>query len=692
MLKIKARTLLKFFFLTLIAIGIGITGGLLVGCVNSMPSSEELAMTQPKEATKIYDSQGNLLSQIFRENRTFIPLNKISPDMQNAIIAIEDDRFYNHHGIDLKGIARALWIDLTGKGAIQGGSTITQQLAKNVFLSREKTIIRKLQEAVLAIQLEKKYTKEEILEFYLNQIYLGSGAYGVQAAAQTYFDKNADELTLAESALLAALPKAPSYYSPYNHFEAAKKRQELVLDRMAELGYITPFQALEAKSENISLKKITPTDKPAPYFVDYVIQYLTEKYGDDIVYQSGLKVYTTLDMTMQKAAEEALKNYMPPTIIDKNGITQPQGAIIAIEPETGFIKVMVGGRDFKTTQLNRTTQSHRQPGSTFKPFVYTAAIENGYSPYSTIDDSPVTFGNWRPRNYDGGFRGNISLLTALTYSVNVATIKLAEQIGIDTVKQFAEKLGITSLTPEDNNLALAIGGTHKGLTPLEMASAYATLANKGQRITPTCIIKIEDRNGKIIEDNNIPVKTQVISEQTAGVITAMLENVITSGTGRAANIGRPAAGKTGTTDDYKDAWFVGYTPDLAAAVWIGHDQPKPMAGISGGSYPARIWANFMKNALSSLPVKPLFKAVNVSHEAVNIDDEQTDNEEDEDSPSSQVVPEEEQINNNAAPNTTNNKPVNIPAETPATNSRSEQPQHSESNNNSSNQPLVIPDE
>lgn len=691
MLKIKAGTLLKFFFFTLIAVGIGIIGGLLVGCVNSMPSSEELAMTQPKETTKIYDSQGNLLSQIFRENRTFIPLNKISPDMQNAIIAIEDNRFYNHHGIDLKGIARALWIDLTGKGAIQGGSTITQQLAKNVFLSREKTIIRKLQEAVLAIQLEKKYTKEEILEFYLNQIYLGSGAYGVQAAAQTYFDKNADELTLAEAALLAALPKAPSYYSPYNHFEAAKKRQELVLDCMAELDYITPFQALKAKAEHINLKKITPTDKPAPYFVDYVIQYLTEKYGDDIVYQSGLKVYTTLDMSMQKAAEEALKNYMPPTIIDKNGITQPQGAIIAIEPETGFIKVMVGGRDFKNTQLNRTTQSHRQPGSTFKPFVYTAAVENGYSPYSMIDDSPVTFGNWSPRNYDGGFRGNISLLTALTYSVNVATIKLAEQIGIDTVKQYTEKLGITSLTPEDNNLALAIGGTHKGLTPLEMASAYATLANKGQRITPTCIIKIEDRNGKIIEDNNIPVKTQVISEQTAGVITSMLENVIINGTGRAANIGRPVAGKTGTTDDYKDAWFVGYTPDLAAAVWIGHDQPKSMAGVSGGSYPARIWANFMKNALSGLPVKPLFKAMNISHKTIDIENEQTDNEEDENSDSSQLVPEEDQFNNTTTPNTTNN-PVNIPTEQPATNSRSEQPQHSESNNNSSNQPLVIPDE
>lgn len=592
----------KILFFAILAVIIGASGGLLVGCLKTIPATDQIAIEQPKEATKVYDINGQLISNLFEENRTFAPLNKVPTNLQDAIVSIEDYRFYQHHGIDFKGIGRALWVDITGKGGLQGGSTITQQLAKNVFLTQKRTLERKIEEAFLALQLERKYTKEEILEFYLNQIYFGHGAYGVQAAAQVYFGKNIEQLDLAECALIAGLPKGPSYYSPYENWAAAKSRQATVLNRMAELGYITPEQAQEAKEEELKLPGLKVTPRVAPYFMDYLTQYLIEKYGANAVYRGGLKVYTTLDLKMQKAAEESLQNNLPPVIKDSKGIEQPQGALIALEPSTGYIKAMVGGRDFQNTQLNRASMAHRSPGSTFKPFVYIAAIDNGYSPYSIIDDAPVQYGSWRPQNYDHSFRGPITLSTALTNSVNVATIKLAEQIGIDKVKDYAQRMGIKSITPEDNNLALAIGGMQKGITPLELASAYATLANGGMKVDPTCVVKVEDRNGNTMEQN-FPSNVNVLNPQTAYTITTMLQNVITSGTGKAANIGRPAAGKTGTTDDYKDAWFVGYTPDLVAAVWMGHDQPKEMPRISGGSIPARIWSSFMRKALANTPAK-----------------------------------------------------------------------------------------
>lgn len=617
MAKNKLMYGVKIFLFAILAIIIGTSGGLLVGCLKSIPSTEQITIDQPKEATKVYDINGQSISNLFEENRTFVPLSKIPNDLQDAIISIEDDRFYQHHGVDLKGIARAFWVNITGKSSMQGGSTITQQLAKNVFLTQERTLARKIEEAFLALQLERKYTKEEILEFYLNQIYFGQGSYGVQAAAQVYFGKNVEQLNLAECALIAGLPKGPSYYSPYHNMAAAKSRQAIVLDRMTELGYITPEQAQEAKDQPINLAGLKSTPRIAPYFMDYLTQYLIDKYGANAVYRGGLKVYTTLDLKMQKAAEDSLAKNLPPAVRNSNGIEQPQGALVAMEPSTGYIKAMVGGRDFKNTQLNRAAMAHRSPGSTFKPFVYVAAIDNGYSPYSIIDDSPVQYGSWRPQNYDHSFRGPITLTTALTNSINVATIKLAEQIGIDKVRDYAQRMGIESLTPQDNNLALAIGGTRKGLTPLEMATSYATLANGGMKVTPVCVVKIEDRNGNILEENT-PSHTSVLNPQTAYTITNMLENVITSGTGRAAYIGRPAAGKTGTTDDYKDAWFVGYTPDLVAAVWMGHDNPKPMPGISGGTIPARMWAYFMREALAGLPPKD-FSGKIVSNKPKNID-------------------------------------------------------------------------
>ena len=597
---------LKVFLFAILAIIIGASGGLLAGCLKSMPPVEQTTIDQPKEASKIYDLNGKLIAELFEENRTFVPLSKIPTDLQDAIVAIEDDRFYQHYGIDLRGIARALWVDITGKGGLQGGSTITQQLAKNVFLTHDRTLTRKLQEAFLSVQLERKYTKEEILEFYLNQIYFGHGAYGVQAAAQLYFGKNVEDLNLAESSLLAGLPKGPGYYSPYLDWQAAKNRQAVVLDRMSLQGYITPEQDQDTKDEHLNLVGLKVKQKAAPYFTDYVTQYLIERYGANAVYRGGLKIYTSLDLEMQQAAEEALAKNLPPAKVDNKGIEQPQGAIVSLDPNTGYIKAMVGGRDFKNSQLNRATMAHRSPGSTFKTFVYVAAIDNGYGPNSIVDDSPVEYyagGKvWRPQNYDRRFRGSITLTQALTHSVNIATIKLAEQVGISKVRDYAQRMGIDSLTAEDNNLALAIGGTHRGLTPLEMAVSYGTLANGGMKVTPIAVTKVEDRNSNILEENS-PRRTNALSERTASIVTSMLQNVVQHGTGTRANIGRPAAGKTGTTDDYRDAWFVGYTPDLVTAVWMGHDRPKPMPKISGGSIPAKMWADFMRKALAKTPPK-----------------------------------------------------------------------------------------
>jgi len=646
---------LKVFLFAILAIIIGTSGGLLVGCFKSIPSTEQIAIDQPKEATKVYDANGQLIGNLFEENRTFVPLSKIPLNLQDAIISIEDDRFYQHHGIDFRGIARALWVDITGKGGMQGGSTITQQLAKNVFLTQKRTLARKIEEAFLAVQLERKYTKEEIIEFYLNQIYFGHGAYGVQAAAQVYFGKNIDQLDLAECSLLAGLPKGPSYYSPYQNMDAAKLRQGTVLDRMVQLGYITPEQAQEAKDKPIHLAGLKTTPRVAPYFMDYLTQYLIDRYGANAVYRGGLKVYTTLDLNMQKAAENSLAKNLPPAIKDSHGIEEPQGALVALEPSTGYIKAMVGGRDFKNTQLNRASMAHRSPGSTFKPFVYVAAIDNGYSPYSIIDDSPVQYGSWRPQNDDRRFHGPITLTAALTGSVNVATVKLAEQVGIDKVREYAQRMGIESLTPQDNNLALALGGTQKGLTPLEMATAYATLANGGMKVKPVCVSKVEDRNGNILEEN-FPSHTSVLNQQTAYTVTSMLENVINSGTGKRANIGRPAAGKTGTTDDYKDAWFVGYTPDLVAAVWMGHDNPKPMPGMYGGIVPAKLWADFMREALANVPPKNFFgKAYSAP----------TKNTEDTEVSTDQITPQDEQSTDNQQPtgdNPVNNQPTPQPGD------------------------------
>lgn len=594
----------KIFAIVLIILIVMITGaglGFLTASIHTMPSLKD--EIRPAASSQVFDVNGKLLTTVHSvENRIPVTINKTPKDLQNAFIAAEDVRFYQHAGIDPRGIMRALWANISGKGVTEGGSTITQQLAKNALLTQERTLKRKIQEAILALQIERQYTKTEILEMYLNQIYFGQGAYGVQAAAHVYFGKNVEDLNLAECAMLAGIPKSPNYYSPHSNFKAAKERQAVVLDQLVKYGFIDSTTATKAKSTEIKLAARTKqANDQASYFVDYVTQKLVEKYGADAVYKDGLKIYTTLDLSMQQAAEKAMTR-LPTTRTDSNGIKQPQGALIAIDPRTGYIKAMVGGRG--TDEFNRAIMAERQPGSAFKPFVFLAAIESGMTPATIIDDSPVSFGSWSPLNYDGKFHGPVSLRTALEQSLNVVAVKLADQVGVDKPLYYAQQMGISTLVlrggTNDRNLAMSLGGLTRGVTPLEIASAFGVFANQGVRAEPVAILKVVDRHGKVLEQHT-PHDKPVINERSAYLLTDMMRGVISNGTGGAASIGRPAAGKTGTTNDYKDAWFVGFTPDLVAAVWMGHDNGGYLDGITGGNTPAVIWRQFMSAALANVP-------------------------------------------------------------------------------------------
>ncbi|WP_425061220.1 Penicillin-binding protein 1F [Sporomusa carbonis] len=595
--KKNARTITIIAIVVFLVMLTGAGLGFLTASIHTMPSLK--GDIRPAVSSQIFDANGKLITTVHSvENRLPVSINKIPKDLQNAFIAAEDARFYQHSGIDPRGILRAVWSNITDRGISEGGSTITQQLARNALLSQEQTIKRKIQEAFLSLQIERQYSKTEILEMYMNQIYFGQGAYGVQTAAQVYFGKNVEDLNLAECAMIAGIPKSPNYFSPSSNLKAAKERQAVVLDQMVKYGYIDAATAAKAKNTEIKLAaRSAPSTTTASYFTDYVIQLLIDKYGADAVYKDGLKVYTTLDLDMQSAAERAM-DQLPTTRTD-NGIKQPQGALVAIDPHNGHIKAMVGGRG--NDQFNRAVLAERQPGSAFKPFVYLAAIESGYTPATIIDDSPVSFGTWSPMNYDGQFHGPVTMRTALEQSLNVVAVKLAQQVGIDKALYYAQQMGISTLVLQgntnDRNLAVSLGGLTRGVTPLEIASAYGVLANSGIRVEPTAIIKVVDRNGKVIEQDT-PREKVVVNERSAYLLTDMLRGVITNGTGTGAYFGRPAAGKTGTTSDYKDAWFVGYTPDLVAAVWMGYDTSGYLSGVTGGAIPASIWRNFM-SAVSS---------------------------------------------------------------------------------------------
>lgn len=606
--KPKKNSYRRIFSILAIILVVMISGVGLGFLTASMQTKTSIVDIVPPASSQVYDINGELIANIHSvENRVPVTLNKIPKDLQQAFIAVEDARFYQHSGIDPRGILRALWANLTNKGVSEGGSTITQQLAKNAYLTQERTIKRKIQEAFLALQLERQYTKDEILELYLNQIYFGQGAYGVQAAAQIYFGKNAEDLTLPECAMLAGIPKSPNYYSPLNNLKAANERKAVVLDQMEKYQYIDSSTSRKAKAAEIKLAKLNTDETIASYFIDYVTQQLIEKYGADAVYKEGLKIYTTLDISMQKAAENAMKR-LPTYRTDENGIVQPQGALVAVEPRTGYIKAMVGGRG--NDQFNRATLAERQPGSAFKPFVFLAALESNLSPETIIEDSPITIGGWSPQNYSRTFSGKVTLREAAQFSINVPTVKIAKQIGVEKVLYYAQQLGISTLVLDgarsDQNLSTALGGLTRGVTPLEITSAYGVFANHGVYTPPVAIVKVVDRKGKTLEQA-VPQERSVISEKSAYVLTDILKGVISGGTGTSANIGRPAAGKTGTTSDYVDAWFVGYTPDLAASVWIGNDSNGMLNGMGGANEPAQIWKEFMQAALANVPSRDFVK-------------------------------------------------------------------------------------
>lgn len=591
---------IRIFLALVLVIIAGLCFGYIFAAYQSLPTVGN--NMRPAVSSQVFDIHGRLITTLHSDqNRLPIDINKVPQNLQNAFIAAEDNRFYDHIGIDPIGIVRAVVANLTNRGIAQGGSTITQQLAKNAFLSQEQTLKRKIQEAMLALEIERKYSKKEILEMYMNQIYFGQGAYGIQTAAKTYFGKDVDQLSMAQCAMLAGLPKSPNYYSPFNNLEEATNRKNTVVDQMVKYGYISAAEGEQAKKDDLALtkKKAESENDETSSFIDYVSSIVSKKYGDDALYKEGLKIYTTLDVEKQHAAIRALR-HLPDNYTDEKGLTQPQGALVSIDPKNGHILAMVGGRG--QDSFNRAYQAVRQPGSAFKPFVYVTALQHDMSPSTTFEDKAVSYGSWSPKNSGGGYRGTMTMSDALAYSVNTIAVQAADEVGTKNIIANAKKMGITTLDDsKDQNLAMALGGLTRGVTPLEMASAYGTFANKGVHVKPTAIVKILDRNGNTIEDESgfkgEQNETRVMSEKEAYEMTYMLEGVMTFGTGTAASISHTAAGKTGTTDDNKDAWFVGYTPDIVTAVWIGDDSGSHSLGeVYGGTIPAEIWHDYMSVA------------------------------------------------------------------------------------------------
>ena len=686
--------------------------GSLVGAyfalATGIPSIEELKKHDSDAGTKIYSDDDTLIGEIKLQKGVFVPYNQIPENLKNAVVAVEDSRFWKHSGIDYIGIGRALFKDMLHLSLREGGSTITQQLAKVVFLSSEKTLTRKIKEAQLALQIEKELSKKEILELYLNRVYFGHGAYGVEMASRTYFGKSVRNISLAEAAMLAGLTKGPTTYSPFNDLVRAKERQSVVLARMVEEGYLKPAVAEAAKKQPLVLSQTRAATETYSYFIDYIRQYLITKYGEDKVYKGNLKVHTTLDKNAQVQAQKALqeglrdvdkrrgwrgpvshrenikeqnddkevsftatagdiasgtvmsvgpkdaviksrgvmgkllvgdaqwasnmldkssgkhraiKNFKLNDILKKGDVIlvrfktggsknilfsleqepEVEGAVVAVEPPTGYIRALVGGFSFTRSEYNRAVLAQRQPGSSFKPIIYAAALENGFTPASILVDEPVSYpggaaGDWKPENYDRKYTGPTRLREALAYSRNIITVKLVEALGVDRVIQLAKTLGIQGAMPR--NFSIALGST--SVTPLELTSAFATFANAGTKMKPISIKYITDTHGEIVE-NNQPEGTPALTPAGSFLITSMMEDVIRYGTGMRANIGRPAAGKTGTSNDYKDAWFVGYTPDLAAGVWVGFDDMRRSLGSGevGGRAAAPIWQHFMRNVLSN---------------------------------------------------------------------------------------------
>jgi penicillin-binding protein 1A len=588
-----------------VLLGAGIVAGIIASYSRNLPDINRMADYQPERSTRVFARNGDLLANLYRENRTWVSIGSVPVLVRNAFIATEDAHFYQHHGVDFGGIARAALADYRHE-QFQGASTITQQLARGLFLSNEVSYSRKIQEALLALEIERYYTKDEILERYLNLIYFGSGAYGIEAAAHTYFGTDVGHLRLGQAAMLAGLPAAPSDYSPYVSLARAKQRQRHVLERMVDAGFINQSDADVAESAPLGLIGERPSGLQSyrfPYFTTYVTHLLESQFGTRATFEGGLQVNTSLDEQMQKVAQDAVDWGIGRARAE--GIGAHQGALVAIRPSTGEILAMVGGAGpfSLNNQFNRAWQSRRQPGSSFKVYVYTAEIDSGRPVTTIVEDTPVSYPmgdgtRWAPMDDDNRFLGAMTLRYALAQSRNVVAVKLAQDLGIDRVVEYATRMGVTA--PLDPTLSLALGAS--GVSPLDQAAGYATLANQGIHIAPSPIKIVRDSLGNPLLDNLYPQQTEVVSAGTAYVMTSMLESVINEGTGYPnAVIGRPAAGKTGTTSSFRDAWFVGYTPDLVAAVWIGNDNYSRMNESYGGNIPARIWARFMKQALAHTP-------------------------------------------------------------------------------------------
>jgi penicillin-binding protein 1A len=706
-------TLLVFLACTIV--GLTTAAGVVWHLSQDLPSLELLQNYQPSLVTTVYSDDRQPIGQFFIERRILTPLAEIPKTLTQAVIATEDVRFFEHPGLDYVGILRAAWTNLRHGGRkVEGASTITQQLARSLFLSAERSYDRKLRELILAYKMEAVSTKEQILETYLNQIYFGQGAYGVASAAQSYFGKELGQLTLAESAFLAGLPKSPSRFSPFTNYERAKKRQEHVLSRMEEAGFITAAEREAAAAETLNFRR-PGSEHFAPYFVEYVRQLLVAKYGEAMVYKGGLQVYTTLNLAMQKAAEAAfaaglreldkrqgwrgprrtvdlstlqlppsgaaapvlkpgdlaeaivlkvakdhyvvqvgattaklafddmawakrlLKGADPTTdfVVNPNvkQILKPgdvievgvkkvdkdtihvrleqtpivEGGLVAIDPRVGAIRAMVGGYDFSRSEYNRAVQAHRQPGSAFKPLIYATAMSQGMSPATRILDAPVVYEQeeedkiWKPENYGRKFHGMVSLRDALAHSHNLATVRLLDNVGVKNVIEFSRTVGVTSPLPAD--LSLGLGSSSVGLT--ELTSVYGVFLNKGIRVDPFAIKMVKDNTGNTLEVTE-PEPHEVISKETAYLITNMMEDVVQKGTGQAAKVlDRPVAGKTGTTNDYVNAWFIGGTPNLVAGVYVGFDDRRPLGESETGARAALpIWIGFMKEALNQLPIVP----------------------------------------------------------------------------------------
>jgi penicillin-binding protein 1A len=674
---------------------VGALAGLLLVYSTDLPQVQELEHYRPSAITELYDDHGRIIGSFALQRRVVATYEDYPQVLREALISIEDKDFYRHSGINLWRIAGAAYRDIESAGRVQGGSTLTMQLARNLFLSPDRSFHRKIQETLLAVQIERRFTKPQIFTLYANQIYLGHGVYGFEAASEFYFSRPAKQLALDEACLLAGLPKSPSYYSPILHPDRALKRRNLVINSMLEDGKLTAEQASAARNRPVELKLQRDPNPPAPYFVEEIRRYLETKYGSDQVHQGGLRVYTSLDMDLQRAANQSvldglasyerrhgwkgrlenvltkevtLANYHHPDWDDEpevNGyehalvtgvsagsamikfgshtsslapadaawthrklheILRPgdivyvkilalapdgkarvslerdsgaQGALLAIDNPSGGIKAMVGGRDFNESKFNRATQALRQVGSSFKPYVYTAAIDQGAKPDDTILDAPVTFqtasGPYTPHNYDEKFEGTITLRRALAQSRNIPALKLADSLGIKTVIDYAHRFGITSnLRPY---LPVALGAAE--VTPLEQTSAFSVFPNDGVRITPRYITKVTDYQGRVLEEDFPDVK-DAISARTARIMTSMLQEVVQHGTAiAAAAMQYPLGGKTGTTNDFTDAWFVGFSPTLTCGVWMGYDEKKSLgAKETGGHAALPIWMDFMKVALA----------------------------------------------------------------------------------------------